>query len=36
MSWALAGIAVRSAQMPENANKTKFSSTITVTAAQSG
>jgi hypothetical protein len=36
MSWALAGTAAPSVQMPDNANKTKFSSTITATAAHSG
>jgi hypothetical protein len=36
MSWALAGTAAPSVQMPENANKTKFSSTTTATAAHSG
>jgi hypothetical protein len=34
-SWALAG-AAPIVQMPENANKTKFSSMIAATAAHSG
>jgi hypothetical protein len=36
MIWALAGTAAPSVQMPENANKTKFSSAISATAAHSG